>query len=60
MATEELFNIDSLSENAVASIGAYQAAKTEKARHDALESLTRLTRALEKPADSIYKLFASV
>lgn len=60
MTTQEFFNISSLSAKAVASIGAYQAAKSEKARLGALENATRLARALEKPADAIYKLFVSV
>lgn len=52
--------LSSLTTKAVASISAYEAAKTEKARHDALEAATRLVRALEEPSDAIYKLFASV
>ncbi|KAF9889284.1 hypothetical protein FE257_007392 [Aspergillus nanangensis] len=59
MTIEEFGHLSSLTTNAVASIGAYQTSKTEQARQDALENATRLVRALEKPADAIYKLFAS-
>lgn len=60
MAIQEFSSLSSLTTKAVASIDEYKAAKTEKARHDALEAATRLVRALEEPSDAIYKLFASV
>ncbi|KAJ6006798.1 hypothetical protein N7451_004742 [Penicillium sp. IBT 35674x] len=59
MAIQEFSSLSSLTTKAVTSIEAYKAAKTEKARHDALEAATRLVRALEEPSDAIYKLFAS-
>lgn len=60
MTIQEFSNISSLTTKVVASIDAYKTAKTEKARRDALENATSLVRALENPADAIYKLFASV
>lgn len=60
MTKQESPNIASLTTKAVASIDAYQADKTEQARQDALANAVRLVRALETPADAIYKLFASV
>lgn len=60
MTKQESPNIGSLTTQAVASIDAYQADKTEQARQDALANAIRLVRALETPADAIYKLFASV
>ncbi|KAJ5696845.1 hypothetical protein N7536_007257 [Penicillium majusculum] len=59
MTKQESPNIASLTTKAVASIDAYQADKTEQARQDALANAVRLVRALETPADAIYKLFAS-
>ncbi|CAG7947210.1 unnamed protein product [Penicillium nalgiovense] len=59
MTIQEFSNISSLTTKVVASIDAYKTAKTEKARRDALENATSLVRALENPADAIYKLFAS-
>ncbi|KAJ5787335.1 hypothetical protein N7457_002325 [Penicillium paradoxum] len=59
MTTEEFAIISSLTTKVVASIDAYKAAKTEIARRDALQNATSLVRALENPADAIYKLFAS-
>ncbi|KAJ5887223.1 hypothetical protein N7504_011270 [Penicillium tannophilum] len=59
MAIQEFSSLSSLTTKAVASIDEFKAAKTEKARHDALEAATRLVRALEEPSDAIYKLFAS-
>jgi hypothetical protein len=44
----------------MASIGAYQATRNAKTRHSALENVIGLARALEEPADAIYKLFLSV
>lgn len=60
MAIEEHYDLSGLTAKTVESIGAYQTAKTEQARLDAVESTTRLLRALENPADAVYKLFASV
>lgn len=60
MAKLEPDNIAGLTTTAVASIAAYQADKSEQARQDALENAVRLVKALETPADTIYKLFASV
>lgn len=60
MTIQEPSNLSSLTTRAVASIGEYEKAQTETARQDALENATRLVRALEKPADAIYKLFTSV
>lgn len=60
MTIQEPSNLSSLTTRAVASVGEYEKAQTETARQDALENATRLVRALEKPADAIYKLFASV
>lgn len=60
MTKQESPNIASLTTKAVASIDAYQADQTEQARQDALANAVRLVRALETPADAIYKLFASV
>ncbi|CAI7576054.1 unnamed protein product [Penicillium discolor] len=59
MTKQESPNIASLTTKAVASIDAYQADQTEQARQDALANAVRLVRALETPADAIYKLFAS-
>ncbi|KAJ5387069.1 hypothetical protein N7509_009610 [Penicillium cosmopolitanum] len=59
MTKQELPDISGLTTRAVRSIDEFQVDKTEQARHDALESVTRLLRALESPADAIYKLFAS-
>lgn len=60
MTEQKPYDIASLATKAVASVDAYQAARTEQTRQDALESAIRLVRALETPADAIYKLFASV
>lgn len=60
MAKLEPDNIAGLTTTAVASIAAYQADKSEQVRQDALENAVRLVKALETPADTIYKLFASV
>lgn len=60
MTKQESLNLAGLTTKAVASIDAYQADKTEEARQDALANAIRLVRALETPADGIYKLFASV
>jgi hypothetical protein len=60
MTKQESPNIVNLTTKAVASIDVYQADKTEQARQDALANAVRLVRALETPADAIYKLFASV
>lgn len=60
MTRQELSDLSGLTTNAVRAIEEFQVDKTETARHDALESVTRLLRALESPADAIYKLFASV
>lgn len=60
MTTDEFFGISSLTTKVVASVEAYKEAKTEIARREALQNATSLVRALENPADAIYKLFASV
>jgi hypothetical protein len=60
MTKQELPDISGLTTRAVRSIDEFQVDQTEEARRDALESVTRLLRALESPADAIYKLFASV
>lgn len=60
MTIQEPYDLSSLTTQAAESVGAYQTAQTEQARLDAIESTTRLLRALESPADAIYKLFASV
>lgn len=60
MATEDYENIFTLADKAMESIGAYRATGKEESRHRALEQVTSLMRALEKPADLIYKLFQSV
>lgn len=60
MTKQEPDNIASLTTKAVASIDAYQADKSEQARQEALANAVRLVRALDTPADTIYKLFASV
>lgn len=60
MTIQEPYDLSSLTTKTVESIGAYQTANTGQARLDAIESTTRLLRALENPADAVYKLFASV
>ncbi|CAG8282654.1 unnamed protein product [Penicillium salamii] len=59
MTIDEFFTISSLTTKVVASIDAYKEAKTDLSRREALQNATSLVRALENPADAIYKLFAS-
>lgn len=60
MTIDELSIVTGLTSDVVASVDAYNTVKTESSRLDALDNAIKLVRALEKPADSIYKLFASV
>lgn len=60
MMGQKSHDIASLTTKAVASIDTYQATQTEQTRQDALASAISLVRALETPADAIYKLFTSV
>lgn len=60
MTIDDFSIVTGLTSDVVASIDSYNAVKTENSRLEALDNAVKLVRALEKPADSIYKLFASV
>lgn len=60
MTIDEFSIVTGLTSDVVDSVDAYNTVKTESSRLDALDNAIKLVRALEKPADSIYKLFASV
>ncbi|KAL2869142.1 S-adenosyl-L-methionine-dependent methyltransferase [Aspergillus lucknowensis] len=59
MTTQESTNLSTMSTKAMASIDAYHLTRKEAARRHAIENVASLSRALEKPADAIFKLFLS-
>ncbi|KAK1146540.1 hypothetical protein N8T08_002970 [Aspergillus melleus] len=59
MKASEIEDISSLSETAFASLKRYQALGNDTDRRSTLKQLDHLTRALRKPADTVYQLFLS-
>ncbi|PLB52260.1 S-adenosyl-L-methionine-dependent methyltransferase, partial [Aspergillus steynii IBT 23096] len=59
MQTNRIDEISSLSEAAFSSLTKYQTTGKNSDRLCTLQQLVQLTRALEKPADTIYRLFLS-
>lgn len=60
MTIQEHVDISTMSSRAFESVRNYEDTMSESDRLQALEQIAGLARALEKPADAVYKLFMSV